>query len=153
MSDKKDLLEMDFGQVSIPQAIALSMQAATKCVTGIMSANGYEAYTKTDDDRLIDLIEKLEGHIQDQIDEAGKANLPTGEDAQNAPDEETVAWSDVVLMEDGSLLNLGGVVYQKACNEPVISQSGVGALESTFCIKRWGHKNPLHEDSEGREAN
>lgn len=137
---------MDFKELSVPQAVAVSMQAATKTVTYTEDGrNAYDVHLKTDNDRLIELSEKLEGRIQDELELAAKANQP----AEDAPDEdvENVSWSEIVLMEDGSFLNLKGAIYQKACNEPVLNDDDLG--DHTFCIKRWGHRSPQHEDQDG----
>lgn len=145
---KKDILDMDFGQLSIPQAIGITAQAITKCVEiDNDDPDIYDIKLKIDNDRVAELMEKLEARVQDDLD----AKLePTKEAELDALDEENVDWSDVVLLEDGMIANVKGVVYQKACNEPVRTYLGDdGEDHFTYCIKRFGHVSIIHEDEEG----
>lgn len=140
MSDgKKDILEMDFGKLSIPQAIGITLQATTKCVSiEDMTWNDLEV----DNDRVAELMEKLEARVQDALDEK---DAPVKEKLLEEIDEENVDWSDVVLLEDGAIANIKGAVYAKLCNEPVYENNE----KRTYCMKQWAHVSVQHEDLYG----
>lgn len=136
----KDVLEFPLEDLEVPQAIRLMMSSATKCVTGT-SAPQANVYLETDDERLADLCEKLEVRIEDAID-AGKTPevMPDFEDELIPINE-----SDIWVTPDDSLLTTKGVVFIRACNAVVIN----GGVELTYCIKKYDHRDPQHEDMEG----
>ena len=147
MSEKKDVLDFPLEELEVPAAIKLMMGAATKCVTAVGGGH-YTPTLLTDDERLLQLSEKLEARVEDALD-AAKAvrEEPVSEDA---PNEVAVEESDIFLMEDGEVLNYKGVLFQKACNERVYSSDGPDEQYNSYCVKRWGHVGYQHEDMEGR---
>jgi hypothetical protein len=152
MSEKKDVLDFPLEEVEVPQAIALMMQAATKChfPVGTQGPDGtIVAEAHVDMERLQLLCEKLEARVEDALDEA-KA-IRTEPAVEDAPNDVPLVETDIFLMEDGEVLNYKGILYKKSCNRSVVRASD-GAVEDTYCIKQWGHQNPIHEDEFGNES-
>jgi hypothetical protein len=141
MADKKDVLEYPLEELEVPAAIKLMMQAAYK--TGVDLGVVEEVDTE---ERLLELSEKLEARVEDAIENA--AAVRTEAVPEDAPNEIEVDPADIFIMNDGDILNYKGVVYQKACNE-LVSSGDESVLASTYCMKRWGHNHPEHEDMEG----
>jgi len=147
----KDVLEFPLEELGVPQAISLMMSEAAR--TG---GEFNKAIDPADDpkeakkhERLAALSEKLEARIQDELDKGAAATEPPPvvEDSLDEPVDE----ADIFLSEDGLTLNMKGVLFQKACNQPVYRDQSNSDLD-TFCIKRFGHDHPVHEDIYGNEA-
>jgi hypothetical protein len=143
MTLKKDILEFPLEELEVPQAIGLMMQAASNTREAVMVVDG-KVTLRTNDDMLQLLCEKLEARVEDALDAARSSVIAEVE--EDATDEEPVEWSDVVLLEDGDILNVKGVVYQRACNKPVVSGQ---VTDDTFCVLRWGHRGDLCMDMNG----
>jgi len=149
MSDKKDVLEFPLEELEVPEAIKLMMQAATQCYFSVGQINGEGVVAEekyVNNERLLLLSEKLEARVEDAIEDA--AAVRTEAVPEDAPNEIEVDPADIFVMNDGDILNYKGVVYQKACNE-LVSSGDESVLASTYCMKRWGHNHPEHEDMEG----
>lgn len=153
--DKKDFLEFPLEDVSVPQAIALSMQAATTTVT-FNEDDDTKPEKETDMDRLQLLCEKLEARVEDEI-TAAKGPVEIPEDKE---DEETFSNIDghqvtlvhefVEFANDNLITKVAvdNVVFVLMCNERVFTDP-TGVEPTTTCIKRFGHYSPEHEDAEG----
>lgn len=158
MTDKKDVLEFPLEKVTVPAAIKLMMQAATKCVgfNHEITVADFEAGKVTipvDNDRLQELADKLEARVQDEIDSAMAVRTePAPEDDPNGPSYVPVDEDDEVtkVMFEGEVefVVINGIVFKKMCNEPVAEVLDADGGR-TYCIKQWGHKSPDHEDQEG----
>jgi hypothetical protein len=125
------------------------MQAATRCaelVRGMQGDEIIDAHIDVDLERLQKLCEKLEAYVDDKL-EAGAA-VRTEPVVEDAPNEEAVDEGEIFLQNDGETLNVRGILWQKACNHEVYND---GVSEVTFCIKQFGHDNPIHEDRFGNE--
>jgi hypothetical protein len=154
-SPKKDVLEFPLEQVSIPQAVALMMQAATQCVK--VEENGRH---DTDMDRLQLLCEKLEARFQDDLDAANAVrDVPTEEDAPNEAPYTDIDGHEVTLVHE--FIQLAGedmitkvvvdnTVFALLCNERVgtFTQRGTDFTKVTTCIKQFGH-DVEHVDMDG----
>lgn len=157
--DKKDFLEFPLEDVSIPQAVALSMLAATKTVSATVIAQD-ECETETDNDRLQLLCEKLEGRFQDDLDAANAVRLEaTEEDAPNEGPYTDIDGHHVTLVHEyvdaaqDSVITkavVDNMVYALLCNERVgtFTQKDTENTVTTTCVKQWGHEQE-HVDMEG----
>lgn len=156
-SPKKDFLEFPLEEVSIPQAVALSMLAATKTVTVKDSEDISEEFDyETDNDRLQLLCEKLEARVEDALEEAKAVRTETtAEDDPNDAQYSDVEGHKVTLVHEYvefahdnviTKVLVDNVVFVLACNERVFTDTE--GITST-CIKRFGHKSLEHEDEEG----
>lgn len=150
---KKDVLEFPLEELEVPQAIALMMQAATKCVHHGMA---HADPLLTDDVRLQELAEKLEARVEDAID-AAKAvrDESVPEDAPNEPIYTNLDGHKVSLVEEyvdeamDSIITkviVDNLIYVLICNENVALDD---EENMSRCIKAWGHSYPSHEDMEG----
>lgn len=154
-TEKKDVLEFPLEELSIPQAVALMMQAATQCrtVTQVnVDADGVaHPVIRTDDDRLQLLCEKLEGRIQDDLDAlSSERTVFSSELVSQDPIEVDISaqiFADGTDADGSKFLNWQGRLFKKMCNERVYTDPDSG--EGTFCIKQWDHQSLQHEDWEG----
>jgi len=144
MSEKKDVLDFPLEELEVPAAIKLMMGAATKCVTAV-GGGQYTPILLTDDERLLQLSEKLEARVEDALD-AAKAvrEEPVSEDA---PNEVAIDESDIYLMNDDLTINYKGLLFHRTCNQPVAPETE--GTFPTYCIKVANHQHPEHEDIEG----
>lgn len=156
---KKDVLDFPLEEVSIPQAIALMMQAASKCyekdelvVDGVVISY---LDLPIDNESLQLLIEKLEAYVEDKMELAAiPVAVPVIEDA---PDEEfeEADEADTFLQknDEGDILRVvhRGVVFGRLCNERVLSPDNETPEGSgSACCKEWGHDPyAMHEDKWG----
>lgn len=110
-----------------------------------------ESPSKEQQEQLGEVADALEARVQDEIDKSQKAYATTVEDD---PFEDL----DVGGKHIGHVVKYGdtiasvvvdGLIFGKLCNEAV-SYDDAGHI-LTYCIKRWGHLNVIHEDEEGNE--
>ncbi len=165
MGEGKDILEFPLEEMSIPQSIALMMQAATTTVGfnhEVTIADFEKGGIKipVDNERLSSLAEKLEARVEDELEKAqGVRDIPVEEDNPNEPTYSDVDGHKVTLVheyvefaQDNVITKVvvDDVVFALLCNEPV-STNVEG--ERTKCIKQWGHEQtsglPECEDAEG----
>lgn len=123
--------------------------ATLRSLLALANEFGVRYPDRSQQEKLQEISDALEARVQDEIDDAIKSNAPDVEDDPDIP----VDWADIVLMEDGQVINFKGVLYQKACNVQVADlgwdvEPNKGH-RITYCIKQFNHKGLDHEDLEG----
>lgn len=150
MEGKKDVLEFPLEELEVPQAIAMMMLSATKCVgfnheVTIADFEGGNFKMPVDNDRLQLLCEKLDARIDDELDKVRAIrDIPAEEDA---PNEVEIEPGEIFLMNDDLIINYKGLLYHRSCNQPVAPETE-GSFP-TYCMKVADHRHPDHEDIEG----
>lgn len=156
MDDKKDILEFPLEDVSIPQAIGLMMQAATKTVVAEAVGNDLVSYD-VDMERLTLLCEKLEARVEDELTKGARSEA-VPEDNPNEPLFSDIEGHTVSLKHEfnenanGDVVTqvvVDNMVYVLTCNKRVYTNPETG--ETTTCIKKWEHESLICEDAWGNE--
>lgn len=133
-------MDLKLETLGVPDAI-------TKTLLGVVDSLGHAP-----DDAVMETIvgyaEQLESRIQDAIISA--------QEVVDAPDGLQAMDAQYVVDATGSVMSdLNGHVFHLSCNEWVgwspDDQEG-DTREKTFCIKRYGHQGPIHEDIWGYEV-
>lgn len=137
----KDILEFPLEELGVPQSIVLMMQAASRCFELEDEA------VSINNDRLQLLAEKLEGRVEDAIEDAKAVRTePAEEDEPNRFEPIGEHMMHLVIEDDViKQVVVDGAIFVLACNERVTTSH---ERPPTFCIKQWGHQAE-HSDMEG----